>query len=489
VAAYLPGRNAATDYRGVWLAAGTALAIFGAAVAVLRRNPRGWASIAVAVAALLVAGFGVEVTGGARSYEDSLPLVMFFLVSATYPPRTSFLLGLLTAGILTAINLTGPSPSDGLHRVVFQVPAVLVVGLYASFLYQDLNRERRQRRQMAEIAAAGRDLTALEVDAALSALVRHLQGITRADEVAIFLKEGQELPCARQWVGPAFAGSVGRPPNTGDLRVGQGLVGWAAAQRRAALVADTRSDPRVEAPPARAREALACIVAPLLAPRPGSGSAAPSEEVVGVIRVARLGAASLDAADLRTVEVLAAQAALAIANARLFEQVRQQSLVDATTGRFNARYLALRLEDELARARRRRLPLTLAFIDSDSLKVVNDRFGHQRGDELVREVAAQIRRAIRAEDIPIRYAGDEFIVVMPDTPVEAALAVMSRLRAAVAETGRAFGGIVSTVSIGLAGYPDHARSAEDLVRLADHAMYAAKAAGKNRCVVWSETAV
>ncbi len=480
LAAYLPARDPATDYLGVWLAAGAAVATFTVAMLVLRKNPRGSAGVAVGVAVLLIAGLGVQVTGGVRSYESSLPLVMFFLISATYPPRTSFLLGLLASAILVAIDLMGSAPAFGIHRLIFQVPALMVVGLYASLLYQDLNRERRQKRRMEEIAAAGRELTRLDTGAALSALVRHLQRMARADEVAIFLREGDDLPCAQQWVGPGFPAAVRRPPLTEGLGIGRGLVGWAAAERSAVLVPDTRRDSRIATPPPQAYEGLACVVAPMVAPRQDG-----AEDVVGVIRVTRARVGSLDGEDLRTVEVLAAQAALAVTNARLFEQVRRQSLVDAPTGLFNARYLSLRLEDELARARRRGRPLAVAFIDSDSLKQVNDRFGHQRGDDLVREIAAQIRQAVRAEDLPIRYAGDEFIVVMPDTSVEDAEAVMGRLRAAVAEAGRAFGGIAATVSVGLAGYPDHAGTAEDLIRLADHAMYEAKAGGKNRVRVWS----
>lgn len=488
LATYLPAQDPSTDYVGVWLTGGAALATFIVAMLVLRARPPRWVGVALGVAILLLAGFGVEVTGGARSYESSLPLVMFFLISATYPPRTSFLLGVLTAVVLVVINLAGPAPAFGIHRLVLQVPAVLIIGLYASLLYQDLNRERRQKRRMEQIAAAGRELTRLDTGAALSALVRHLQRMARADEVAIFLREGEDLPCAQQWVGPAFPTTVRPPPPTQGLRVGRGLVGWAAAERSAALIPDTRHDGRIEGQPPLPGAGLSCVVAPLLAPGQDGAGGTPSEEVVGVIRVARVGVGSLDRDDLRTVEVLAAQAALAIANARLFEQVRRQSLVDPATGLFNARYLALRLDDALTRARRRGLPLTVAFIDSDSLKQVNDRFGHQRGDDLVREIAAQIRRSVRAEDLCIRYAGDEFIIVMPDTSVADAEGVMARLRAAVAEAGRAFGGVAATVSVGLAGYPEHAASAEDLIRLADHAMYAAKAAGKNRVVVWSGAA-
>ena len=485
LAAYVPARDPATHYGGVWLAAAAAVVNFCLAAVILRRRPATGGTVWIAVTALLIAGFGVSVTGGSRSYEASLPFVMFFLVSATYPPRTSFLLGLLTAGLLVATDVGGGDAAYGIHRLVFQVPAVLIIGLYASLLYQDLNRERRQKRQMAEIAAAGRDLSALDVGAALSALVRHLQAMVRADEVAIYMREGDELVCAERWAGPAFGEVTRQPPTTRTLRMGEGLVGWAAAHRSSTLVPDTRKDPRVAAPTAFGSVALTCAVVPLLATRGEHGQGGGEAEVVGAVRVCRMGAGSLEPDDVGSLEVVAAQAALAIANARLFEQVRHQSLVDAATGLFNARYLERRLEDELARARRHRQPLTVAFIDSDSLKQVNDRFGHQRGDELVREIGAQIRRAIRAEDVPIRYAGDEFIVVMPDTAVEAAKAVLERLRLAVAGAGLAFEGIATTVSVGLAGYPDHADSAEDLIRLADHAMYAAKSGGKNQVAIWA----
>jgi diguanylate cyclase (GGDEF)-like protein len=588
LAAYLPTPAAGTSFHGLWAATLAALADFFAAALLLHRHRTRTAGVPFSVAALLIAGLGVYVTGGAHSYEASLPFVMFFLVSATYPPRTSLVLGALTAAVVIAVNLLGGDAAFGWHSLLFQVPAILLIGQYASLLYIDLNREWRQKQRLAEIAAAGRDLAALDTASAMAALTHHLRRLTRADEVAVFLRDGMDLACAALWIGPAFARADRQPPPAEGLRVGQGLVGWAAAHRRSALVSDTRVDPRIQAPPPLGREPIACAVVPLLARRPrelersdpwrpgasaasgqgddavadgtvgepeapvpaeveargaigppkapvpaegetlgaigppkapapapaegetdgasvppeapvpgeaaaematgrpkGSVPAEPGEEVVGVIRIARLGVGSLDAEDVDSAEVLAAQAALAIANARLFEQVRRQSLVDATTGLFNARYLAMRLDEELARAQRRNRPLALGFIDSDSLKKVNDRLGHQRGDELVREIAAQIRASVRSEDVPVRYAGDEFIVIMPDTPVAAAEGVLERVRAAVAGASAAFEGLATTVSVGVAGFPEHANSAEDLIRLADNAMYAAKAAGKNRVAVWS----
>ena len=184
--------------------------------------------------------------------------------------------------------------------------------------------------------------------------------------------------------------------------------------------------------------------------------------------------------------------ALLAGTSALYREARAQSLTDLRTGLPNVRYLQEHLPVMLAQAARSRRPLSLVFIDSDSLKQVNDRFGHDAGDRFVKEVADTIKgrsrgrgQGVRSSDVVVRYtSGDEFVVVMPDTTTRQAAVVAERLRTAVSRLPFVFGGepMHCTISLGVATYPKDANSADELIRRADDAMYAAKRLGKDRVV-------
>lgn len=193
--------------------------------------------------------------------------------------------------------------------------------------------------------------------------------------------------------------------------------------------------------------------------------------------------------DLRYLSLLAGQAAIAIENTRLYHRARTQSLTDSLTGLPNARFLRDHLDVMLAQARRGRRPFSLILLDSDSLKRVNDQFGHQAGDRLIQELAQTIKRrgqGVRSSDIVVRYAGDEFVVLMPDTDAAQAAVVGERLRIAVDHEPFRVGDLAyhCTISLGVATYPDDADSADALLRCADDAMYEAKHRGKNQVVTY-----
>ena len=183
---------------------------------------------------------------------------------------------------------------------------------------------------------------------------------------------------------------------------------------------------------------------------------------------------------------LAVQAGLGIRAARAHAATQQQALVDPVTRLHNVRFLTTRLEEEVARARRAGQPLSLLFLDSDSLKATNDRFGHAFGDRLVRALAEMIVEQVRQYDIPVRYSGgDEFVVILPNTDWTEAAEVAERLRVQAHDipVGPAREKLGS-VSIGIATFPLHAHTASDLLSCADQAMYQAKTAGKDRVSVY-----
>ena len=184
--------------------------------------------------------------------------------------------------------------------------------------------------------------------------------------------------------------------------------------------------------------------------------------------------------DERNLEVLAAHAGAALARAHAFEEMQRQAITDDLTGFYNARHFTARLAAEVLRAERYRHPLALVMVDSDALKKVNDRLGHEAGNRLLVDLARAIRENVRATDVVARYGGDEFLVLQPETTLEAARATGERIRrAALATVGE---GLETSVSVGVAGYPAHAADAESLFRKADEALLEAKRRGKNAVV-------
>ena len=164
--------------------------------------------------------------------------------------------------------------------------------------------------------------------------------------------------------------------------------------------------------------------------------------------------------------------------------LEQMVVSDPLTGLHNRRYLMDRMLQEMTRSDRHGEPLALAMIDLDAFKPINDQFGHVLGDKVLRAVGSAISKSVRVSDIAARYGGDEFAVILPQTPAEGAMRVCERLLRNISEivlqdeTGRTFR---ITASLGLAYYPaDDVETPEDLVHSADGALYGAKRSGKNR---------
>jgi diguanylate cyclase (GGDEF)-like protein len=124
------------------------------------------------------------------------------------------------------------------------------------------------------------------------------------------------------------------------------------------------------------------------------------------------------------------------------------------------------------------------MIDSDNLKVVNDHHGHEAGNRLLRQLAESIQAELRYTDVPARYGGDEFVVLLPETPAEGAMDVAERMRESMAAKPLVFDGkqVTSTVSIGVASYPADGQTMDAIVARADRALYKAKTTGRNRVV-------
>ena len=177
--------------------------------------------------------------------------------------------------------------------------------------------------------------------------------------------------------------------------------------------------------------------------------------------------------------------ALALANLRLRDTLRHQAIRDALTGLFNRRYLEETLERELRRAVRKQTPLGVIMLDLDHFKQFNDRHGHEAGDHLLRTLGEFFLSHIRSADIACRYGGEEFVLILPETPLEVALKRAEEIRRGVAGLPVFYRGtqLGITISVGVATFPEHGHSMDALLRMADKALYAAKERGRNQVVV------
>jgi diguanylate cyclase (GGDEF)-like protein len=336
----------------------------------------------------------------------------------------------------------------------------------------DLHRILQVILQTSLSATGARAGVVLIVDPADQTLVARCgEGLTGSWDVP-----EAELPSRRIPLGVGILGTVAA---TGEPRRGLwGLTG-----------------PALDEPPCRTYVAVpicapATVGDPLV---PGEVPVAAPPATLGVLALYdRLGSDEFDDADLLTMRTFAGQAGVAVHNVRLHEEAQRLSLTDPLTGLWNYRYLRESLRREVERASRFGRMLTVLVLDLDHFKEVNDTYGHAAGDAVLSEFARRLRLGLREVDVAFRQGGEEFVVLLPETDAYGGAIVAERLGAALrdapvtidsrrnnATTGLPVDRIPITVSIGVAVYPEHGSTAQQVLDAADDALYSAKNSGRD----------
>jgi diguanylate cyclase (GGDEF)-like protein len=246
-------------------------------------------------------------------------------------------------------------------------------------------------------------------------------------------------------------------------------------EKRAVVVKDPLKDPRCDDCKDRlvALSSKCFLIVPLILRGDATG-------VIGVDRIGERFDFSDDDVELLT--GFANLAALAIENARLYDEAKELSLTDELTGLRNIRYFREHLRQEIARASRTRQPLSVALLDVDNLKVVNDSFGHRAGDALLTKIGYGLQSCLRSSDVIARYGGDEFVILFHGVDSKLARISAKRCLESIRQLPPVGQGVKVTVSIGIASFPVEASGEEELLHKADALCYEAKKAGGNQ--IW-----
>ena len=186
--------------------------------------------------------------------------------------------------------------------------------------------------------------------------------------------------------------------------------------------------------------------------------------------------------DEKLLSVVARSAGLALENSELHRRTEELTIIDELTEAYNYRYFIQKFQEEKKRAVRYNLPLSIIMVDIDWFKKLNDTYGHETGNIVLKSLARTIKRCVRDVDIFARYGGEEFVVILPQTPQAEAFHIGERIRSQVENQAidvGAAGKLKITVSVGVSSYPENGRSEEELISVADEALYQAKGSGKN----------
>ena len=316
-----------------------------------------------------------------------------------------------------------------------------------------------------------RSLTSsFDLDTVLRTILEHMERTIEAELWTLLMLDDdtQELYYA--------IAAGGEQAALSDLRVkvGEGVAGWVVQHGETLILPESENDPRLRKPGAAKPSKIRSVIALPLRGRKGTH---------GAIEIFNPRAEQMTDYTIAFLHILADHAAIAIENARDVTRIQQLTITDDTTGLFNVRHLYDVLGRELDRGKHEKTPLSLAVLDLDRFKLVNDAHGHLVGSELLALVGQRLQELSRKQDICFRYGGDEFVLLMPGTGAKDALALASALHKTLMDTHfHMKNGLSLTISasIGLATAPGDGATIHSVIGVADTRMYDVKSNGRGQ---------
>jgi diguanylate cyclase (GGDEF)-like protein/putative nucleotidyltransferase with HDIG domain len=405
----------------------------------------------------------------ALSYESAIGLLKHEAGRALDPSLVPLFIELLPSLVA---EMGAAAQEAAVDEPLVALPGSTAAGLVPSGApdaFENIALAHREIYALYEIAQSMG--TSLGVADTMALISSKLSKIVSWSGCALFLHqpENESLKCR-------FAAGVDAPKLlNATLKVGHGLSGWVARNRRTLI----NGDPRVSFEAAGLTDTISlssAIVCPLQF----------NDTFIGCLALYHVEANHYTEDHRRLLERIAEQAGAVIHNSIVFEQTQEDSLTDALTGLPNRRSMFVHLSRELARAERLKGEVAIVVLDIDGFKGINDTYGHNVGDHALREVATALQAALRPYDLCVRYAGDEFIVVLADCSREAAEAKRRELQARIADiqvevrTGKS---LRLGASAGAAVFPQDGATYEALLASADHLMYRDKASRRPRATL------
>lgn len=325
---------------------------------------------------------------------------------------------------------------------------------------------KRQSQELAIFHDVAKALTSsLNLDSILQTIMEKMAEYFQPDTWSLLMvdEEKDDLYFA------IAVGDASEALKTVRLKMGEGIAGWVAKHGESLLVPDVHNDPRfakrIDDMTKWQTRSIICI--PLSS----------KHRVLGVIQLINVDMKHFAEQDILALQALADYAAIAIDNARAVERIQELTITDDCTGLYNARHLYKTLEAEVYRSARFGYEFSVLFLDLDHFKKVNDTHGHLVGSKLLAEIGYNIKSHLRLIDYAFRYGGDEFVVLLPQTSKESALVVARRIRD-VFRTNLFLKddnlNLNIRASMGVATYPEDAKTAHEIIRQADEMMYMVK---------------
>ncbi len=307
--------------------------------------------------------------------------------------------------------------------------------------------------------------SSLNLDSILQTIMEKISAYFEPDTWSLLMvdEEKEELYFA------IAVGDASEALKTVRLKMGEGIAGWVAKHGEPLLVPDVYTDPRfakrIDEMTKWQTHSIICL--PLKS----------KQRVLGVIQLINVDMKFFGDHEVLALHSLADYAAIAIDNARAVERIQELTITDDCTGLYNARHLYKTLEAEVYRSARFGYEFSVLFLDLDHFKKVNDTHGHLIGSKLLAEIGYSIKSHLRLIDYAFRYGGDEFVVLLPQTGKESALVVARRIRDVFRNSlfCRDEGlNLNVRASMGVATYPEDAKTAHEIIRQADEMMYMVK---------------